>query len=81
MRALGFRRTAVATISAVMFVTGAARTQPRAEPAADEVAIARAGNEFALSLYQRLAAEREGNLFFSPFSANGVGPRLVVEGK
>jgi serpin B len=44
---------------------------PPEKPSADESALARANNQFALSLYQSLAGE-EQNLFFSPTSLSSL---------
>jgi serpin B len=45
-----------------------ARVAAPAVPAEDGQALAQGNNGFALDLYQILAGEEDGNLFFSPYS-------------
>jgi serpin B len=55
------------------------KTQTAAGSTARFDAVVRGNNEFALALYSRLARERKGNIFFSPFSISS-GMAIVYAG-
>lgn len=65
---MGTKRTA-ASFGLVLAFASAARVEELREADADRDAVVRGGNQFACSLYAKLASEA-GNLFFSPFSVS-----------
>lgn len=60
--------TVISTCASLLFSSAMAQGPAGAGASPEAITVAKNGNDFAFDLYARLAAESEGNLFFSPSS-------------